>query len=157
MYLIASGKAPSSLPKFFAGGSLIALNKLKEGCPAVGETLRRLTGKASDFIQLLQLGVSCNLGSEKVIHSLRQRIDEHWDSDDFVVLKVDMKNAFNLVSRQALLNACAIFSPNSCHGLVGATGHAHYCGIHQARYPMRLGTQQGDLLGRVLSALDLLH
>lgn len=31
-------------------------------------------------------------------------MDEHWNSDDFVVLKVDMKNAFNLVSLQAILN-----------------------------------------------------
>ena len=36
-------------------------------------------------------------------------MDEHWDSDDFVVLKIDMKNAFNLVSLQALLDECATF------------------------------------------------
>ena len=49
--LLASGKAPSSVSKFLDGGSLTALNKQKEGFPpdirpiAVGETLRRLTGK----------------------------------------------------------------------------------------------------------------
>ena len=56
-------------------------------------------------------------------------MDEHWDSDDFVVLKIDMKNAFNLVSWQALLDECVTFFPDFCHGLVGATGHTHYCGI----------------------------
>ena len=83
---------------------------------AVEETLRKLTGKclctlvkekASDFFQPLQFGVSCALGSEKVTLGLRCCRDEHWDSDKFVVLKIDMRNAFNLVSRQTLLDKCA--------------------------------------------------
>ena len=31
--------------------------------------------------------------------------------DDFVLFKVDMKNAFNLVSRQSILEECATFLP----------------------------------------------
>ena len=48
--LLAAGKAPLSVARFFAGGSLTALNKFRHGSPpdirpiAVGETLRRLTG-----------------------------------------------------------------------------------------------------------------
>ena len=112
------------MSKFLASGNLTALNKLKDECPpshyirpiAVEETLRRLTGKclctlvkekASDFFQPLQFGVSCALGSEKVTLGLRCCRDEHWDSDKFVVLKIDMRNAFNLVSRQTLLDKCA--------------------------------------------------
>ena len=103
VHLLASGKAPSSVSKFLAGGSLTALNKQKEGCPpdtrpiGVGKTLRWLTGKclcalvkekSFNFFQPLQFGVSCStLGSEK-----RRRMDEHWDSD---------RHAFNNVSRQA--------------------------------------------------------
>ena len=71
---------------FLAGGSLTALNKLKDGCLsdvrpiAVGEVLRRLTGKclcalvklkASDFFEPLQFGVACPLGSETIIHGIR--------------------------------------------------------------------------------------
>ncbi|KAL5463780.1 hypothetical protein EMCRGX_G032714 [Ephydatia muelleri] len=85
--ILISGKAPLSIV-FFAGARLIALNKIKEGCPpdvrpiAVGETLRRLTGKCvcailkekvADFFHPLQYGVACQAGAEKV----------------------DMKNAFN--------------------------------------------------------------
>ena len=75
----------------------------------MGETLRRLTGKclcllvktkASDFFDPLQFGVACPLGSEKVIHGIRNCVDQHWGDEDFAVLKVDLKNAFNLVSRQ---------------------------------------------------------
>ena len=49
--LLSSGKAPTSVSTFLAGGSLTALNKFKPGCLpdirpiAVGEALRRLTGK----------------------------------------------------------------------------------------------------------------
>ena len=31
--------------------------------------------------------------------------------EDFVVFKVDMTNAFNLVSRQAVLDECSAFFP----------------------------------------------
>ena len=49
--ILASGRAPVSVSKFLAGGSLTALVKNKEGRPldirpiVVGEALRRLTGK----------------------------------------------------------------------------------------------------------------
>ena len=49
--ILASGKAPVLVSKFLAGGSLTAIVKNKEGRPldirpiAVGEVLRRLTGK----------------------------------------------------------------------------------------------------------------
>ena len=114
--LLASGKASPSLSRFLAGGNLIGLNKLKDGSAPilVGESLRRLTGKclcalvkdkASSHIQPIQLGVACSSGVEKIIHCLRKSIEEH------VVLKLDMCNAFNLVSRQAVLDECATFSP----------------------------------------------
>ena len=38
-------------------------------------------------------------------------IDEHWGDDDFAVLKIDMRNAFNVVSRQSLLSECAKHFP----------------------------------------------
>ena len=78
--LLYAGKAPREVSIFLAGGSLTALNKLKDGCQsdvrpiAVGEVLRRLTGKclcvlvklkASDFCEPLQFGVACPRGSEK--------------------------------------------------------------------------------------------
>ncbi|KAL5503348.1 hypothetical protein EMCRGX_G010279 [Ephydatia muelleri] len=81
--ILIAGKAPTSVSRFLAGASLIALNKIKEGCPpdirpiAVGETLRRLAGKcvrallkdkAAEFFQPLQLGVACRAGAEKIAH-----------------------------------------------------------------------------------------
>ena len=48
---------------------------------------------------------------EKIIHSLRSSIDDHWFDEDFNVAKVDLRNAFNLVSRNAVLENCAEFFP----------------------------------------------
>ena len=114
------------MSRFLAGGSLIALNKNKEGFApdirpiAVGEILRRLVGKcmctllkvkAADFFQPLQFGVACRAGAEKITHGLRICLEEHWLDEDFVAFKVDMKNAFNVVSRQAVVEECATFFP----------------------------------------------
>ena len=83
--VLISEKAPLSIARFFAGARLIALNKIKEGCPpdvrpiAMGEPLRRLAGKCvcailkervADFFYPLQYGVACQAGAEKVIHRL---------------------------------------------------------------------------------------
>ena len=117
--LLASGKVPIEVSRYLAGGNLTALKKNKPNSPpdirpiAVGETLRRLTGKclcalvkekASEFFQPLQLGVACASGAEKIIHGLRRYVENHWSNNDFAVIKIDMMNAFNLVSREALLS-----------------------------------------------------
>ena len=44
---------------------------------------------------------------EKIVHHLRSCIKYHCSDKNFVVLKVDLTNAFNLVSRQAILDDCA--------------------------------------------------
>ena len=78
MNIMASGKVPVSVATFLIGSRLIARNKGKEGNPsdvrpiAVGETLRRLTGKCicailrdkiSSFFQPSQFGVTCKAGA----------------------------------------------------------------------------------------------
>ena len=117
--LLASGKVPVHVLTFLADGKLFALNKSKEGSPP-DVRLRRLTGKCictilrnkiSSFFQPSQFGVACKAGAEKIVHSLRRCIEDNWLSDDFVVFKVDMSNAFNMVSRQAVMDECATFLP----------------------------------------------
>ena len=98
--LLASGKVPSSISKYLAGGNLTAIIKDRpDSSPdvrpiAVGEALRRLVGKClcqatkakvADFFEPHQFGVACPLGAEKVIHSLKNCMDEHWNTEDFVV------------------------------------------------------------------------
>ena len=41
-------------------------------------------------------------GLKIIIHGLRHCVEEPWMDEDFVVMKINMHNAFNLVSRQAI-------------------------------------------------------
>ena len=130
----------------------------------MGETLRRLTAKclcikirekARDLFQPLQVGVACRSGSERIIHGLRKCIDDHWDDDDFVVFKVDMRNAFNVVSRQAILDECATFFPKILPWVVWCYGTHPLLWHPQGQLCSELGVQQGDPLGPLLFSLVL--
>ena len=132
--VLVAGKAPASVSRFIAGARLIVLNKVKVGCPhdfrpiAVGEVIRRLAGKycmcvyhfERKYHRLLStLTVWCGLsGRGREDHtctwSSEVVFEDHWMNEDFVCSKVDMKNAFNLVSRQAILNEGAIYFPELC-------------------------------------------
>ena len=64
--------------------------------------------KAQQFFKPFQYGVACPFGAEKIVHGLRDCI---WLEDGFVVLTVDLMNAFNMVSHQAVLTECAEHFP----------------------------------------------
>ena len=70
-----------------------------------------LKEKISSFFQPLQFGMAFRAGAEKIVHSLGNCSEEHWLEDDFFIFKVDMANAFNLVSRQAILDECSVLFP----------------------------------------------
>ena len=168
--LLASGEVPVAVSKHLAGGSLTALVKSEEDFPldirpiAVGEALRRLVGKcvcvvekskASDFFAPYQFGVACAAGAEKVIHGLRSCMDDHWTDENFTVLKIDMRNAYNLVSRQALLDECSIQLPELfpwaswCYGQHPALQHV------LGTISSEVGVQQGDPLSPMFFCLVL--
>ena len=52
-------------------------------------------------------------GAEKIIHGVLvcRCVQDHWNDDDFVLCKIDLTNAFNMVSCQALLEECATHFP----------------------------------------------
>ena len=168
--LLASGKVPVSVSQYLAGGSLTALVKDKPGFPpdirhiVVGEALRRLTGKclcavqkskASEFFAPFQFGVACPAGAEKVIHGLRHCIEEHWEEEDFVVLKIDMCNAFNLVSRLALLDECALHFPDLLPWASWCYGQQPLLQHPLGTVTSEVGVQQGDPLGPMFFCLVL--
>ena len=94
-------------------------------------------------------------GAEKIAHGLRTCIEQHWSENDFGVLKVDMTNAFNLVSRQAILSECAKHFPELLPWVSWCYGQHpllwHYLGCLTSES----GVQQGDPLGPLLFSLVL--
>ena len=100
---------------FFAGACLSALEKkgsVTDVRPiAAGETLRRLVSKcicssvkekAASFFAPFQNGVATPAGTERIAHFTRYVFNLHKDDPEFVILKVDLRNAFNLVSREKM-------------------------------------------------------
>ena len=113
--LLIDGKVPVEFAPYLAGASLFALDKTKKGVfdvrpIAASEILRRLVSKclcsthkkdAADFFMPAgQFGVACVAGRERVIHKVRKMVNEiPSKGSDRIMLKVDLRNAFNKVSR----------------------------------------------------------
>ncbi|KAL5496908.1 hypothetical protein EMCRGX_G013281 [Ephydatia muelleri] len=93
-------------------------------------------GFHSEFIEPHQFGVACSNGAEKIAHGLRACVNKYWLDDDFVVLKVDMKNAFNMVSREAILSECSKHFPELLHLVLQS---APFCGTLWATYIQNKG------------------
>ena len=90
-----------------------------------------------------------------MIHGLRHCIEEHWEEEDFVVLKIDMCNAFNLVSRQALLDECAFHFPDLLPWASWCYGQQPLLQHPLGTVTSELGVQQGDPLGPMFFSLVL--
>jgi hypothetical protein len=114
--MAAGSVAPDVRPYFF-GAKSIALEKKGGGIRPIasGEVLRRLAGKvlcsqyqsefSALFLKFNQFGVAVPGGIEALVHASRNLMRTL--EADHIGLKVDLRNAFNLVDRTALLDVVA--------------------------------------------------
>ena len=164
--LLAQGAACNSVAPYLAGAALVAVPKPKGGVRpiAIGEVLRRLTGKclaesvredAKAFFWPVQLGVAVPSGVEVAVHAVRSYCARQAKATDRVLVKLDFENAFNTISRDAVLTAVTEHFPHLARWV-------HWC----YRQPSHLlfgafgvqsaaGVQQGDPLGPLLFACVL--
>ena len=160
--LILRGEVPAFVLSTFYGATLCALEKKGGGVRpiAVGNTFRRLATKIGARrlssalgreLQPVQLGVSCKGGCEAAAHAARRYLR---DCDHKrVLLKVDMRNAFNCLRRDSFLSVAR----SRAAGLYGLLWQAYsepsslFFGKDVLK--SETGIQQGDPFGPALFAL----
>ena len=98
---------------------------------------------------------SCASGAEKIAHGLRGCMDENWQVEGFTVLKIDIVNAFNLVSRQALLSECSTHFPELLPWVSWCYSRHPVLWHTLGNLTSQSGVQQGDPLGPLLFSLVL--
>ena len=114
--LMLHGEVPEDIRQWICGASLMALRKLNGSLRpvAVGESLRRLCSKVAvelmdssvkSILEPVQVGVQTKAGCEAIIHNTRQWTKSFCNNPDRVLVLLDLSNAFNCVSRGAVLSA----------------------------------------------------
>ncbi|KAL2649352.1 hypothetical protein R1flu_017480 [Riccia fluitans] len=168
---IAQGRVSPSMAYLIGASHLLALEKPSGGVRpiAVGEILYRLVASSlgfqfwealADHFSPLQFGVATRGGCETIIHGLRATLDVH---PDCVILQVDIRNAFNTVSWEALFRELRVVMgsldqlfPFMCSFYAR---HSPLYFSHCSRedevtlFSSESGTRQGDPLGGALFAL----
>ena len=167
------GKLDMAIQRVLCTSNLIPLKKKDGGIRpiAVGDTIRRLIGKVllshPDVkaeictLQPRQCGVGVPYAAE-LIGMGTQRVAEVFSTDcdpsspDFVVMQVDVRNAFNTLDRSAMLTQCLKKTPTIYNWLSWcyADPCALICQGHQVA-TSSCGVHQGDALGPIGFALGL--
>lgn len=161
--LMLSGQVNERVIGILYGANLIALNKKDGGIRpiAVGCTLRRIASKAcckfiiSDLIDKFephQLGFGIKGGCEAAVHAVRTFVGKNINE---VLLKVDVKNAFNSVNRSAILNEIQKCTPKMYRYLLQCYGTPSKLLFRDNLLSSEVGCQQGDPLGPAIFSLAI--
>ena len=161
---LLSGRAPEEVQPYFAGGRLCALHKGEHDVRpiAAGETLRRLASKvaclsvkekARKLFSGHQFGVAIPAGIDRVIHLCRLTMAEHCADEDFVFCKVDLRNAFNHVSRNCFISLTRKHFPELSAFVEWCYATDSSLTFGDRTVTSSEGVQQGDPLGPFLFSL----
>ena len=160
---IMSGRVPPEVMAVWASARLLALTKVN-GKPrpiAVGEVFRRLAAKCAvrhcaralaARLRPTQRGVGVCGGVEHLAHAITVMLETR---PDWCVLSVDIKNAFNSISRESILRETLAHLPGVVDLVFGCYGgQTPLLWLSDSDFIESLrGVQQGDPLGPALFAL----
>ena len=162
--LVLAGKVPQCARDGLFSASLCALRKKDGGIRpiAVGSALRRLPARiaaraASDLpgleLRPVQLGIGTQQGCEAAVHGVREFVTSSEAAATRIVVKVDVRNAFNSVRRDAMLSCVR----DRCPALFPMIYQAYFSPtpllIGEDKIWSATGVQQGDPLGPLCFAL----
>ena len=153
---------------FLCAAKLIPLRK-KDGSVrpiAVGETLRRIVGKAllktpevAQAVRSLmprQVRVGVPNATELIGMGIQRIVDSSDPKGDWVILQVDVQNAYNTLSRTAILEGCATKVSGAYNWM--AFSYAQHVPLYcqgQLLCWSQKGVHQGDACGPLGFALGL--
>ena len=121
---------------------------------AVGELLRRLTGKclmavvkdqARTFVWPAQVGLAVKGGAGKAVHAVRAWTAGHADSSHQALLKLDFCNAFNCVSTEEVLKQTVVHFPALARWAAWCYRQPSCLQFGNRALESSAGVQQGDL------------
>lgn len=166
--LVLDGALPFSARSWFATGNLLGLRQPdseKVRPLAVGIIWRRLISRIAcsvvsksehvqKYLAPFQFAVGVPSGSEALIHVVRQ-VCTSLKHEDYVLLSLDAKNAFNSVERQLLLEQVEAYCPELSRYTYFCYGQDIHLRFGTLRILSSTGTQQGDPLSMLLFALAI--
>jgi hypothetical protein len=149
---------PQEYQDWYTGGVLFALVKPNLTLRPIvcGLTLRRLVARclaaavkdevSAVFKQQGQFGVGVSNGAEGIIHTMREWMTINKLTPNIGLLKIDFRNAFNLINRPTILSWLSQFSPSLLPyaNLVLSRSNPLFFGSYDLSCD--IGTQQGDPL-----------
>jgi len=161
--LLLNGELPEYVREVIFEGSLIALQKKNDDIRpiAVGYTLRRLAAMCTCVIGSptvaslapLQLGVGVPGGAEAAIHATRRYVSNM--PADHVIIKLDFKNAFNSLRRDAMLEAVERDVPEFCRFAHAADTVEPLLQYGNDTVKSREGPEQSDPLGPLMFCITI--
>ena len=165
--LVANGDVPECVQPFLFGARLLALLKKDGGLRpiACGDVFRRCAGKwvvrclspqLGPELMPNQVGVGLPNGADVAVQCVRLFVREAsaaFAPERMVVVTVDVRNAFNTMSRTAILAAVNAKLPDLLGYALAAYARPSLLCFGDRLLSSSTGTQQGDPLGPVLYAL----
>ena len=160
---VAEGRVPESIRHLFSSASLFGVPKRSGGVRpvAAGSLLCRITAsaiarklrdKAAALFRPLQVGIGTRNSCESIIHSVRLLVN---NNPNIAILQTDFQSAFNLCSRNAIMEGVAENFPEMLEFVKVTYGRESSLFFGEYELQSQLGVRQGCGLGAILFGLVL--